>query len=60
MTDINVKIRSDRSKQDLSKLRMVLNEMKRFETTTKDTEEGKRKVQEELRRRLIEAGLRVE
>ena len=55
--DIKVTIGLDTASRDLDKLRRVIEEMRDFKTTASTKEEAKRKFAEELRRRLVDAGL---
>jgi len=55
--DIKVTIGLGTASRDLDKLRRIIEEMRDFKTTASTKDEAKRKYAEELRRRLVDAGL---
>jgi len=55
---IDITINFDTAKSDIEKLRRVFDEMSEFEIRAKDKDEGIRQLNEELQKRLIEAGLK--
>ncbi len=53
----NVTIRLDRSNQDFASLKRIVKEMESFKTTRNNEEDAVEQFNDELRKRLAEAGL---
>ncbi len=60
MNDIKITIKYDTAKDDLEKLRRVLSDLNHYQVTDSSKEDGVQQLNEELKRRLRESGIRVE